>query len=55
MFVELKAAFGISIQAVEIRIDQNAPPSLLSPVPPEDYIWLLSLGGGVFSFFGENN
>lgn len=34
MFVELKAAFRISIQAVEIRIDQNAPPSLLFLHPP---------------------
>lgn len=36
MFVELRAAFRISSQVAEIRIDQSAPPSLLLllPFPP---------------------
>lgn len=62
MFVELRAAFRISSQAVEIRIDQSAPPVTASPPPlpslQDVYIWLLSLV--VFFFFlifgslGEN-
>lgn len=33
MFVELKAAFHTSSRAVEIKIDQNAPLSLLFLLP----------------------
>lgn len=61
MFVELKAAFCISIQAVEIEIDQNArsPLLFLLPFPPSaprkiPFGYFCYKVGGIFWFFGEN-